>query len=465
MHILPASDRRLSILTFVVFAVAFHKYTHEGWRVLLESFGFRHGIFGSSDWLGNFRTASERAVIDWLSMNLVWEDNEHVFNRLIQNQTQGILSAGISLNLEGSYQSQIGLGSWLLTLPATFLGLTGTSARFLTYSLVAVLNASIATTIVSRARRTLSIGATTVVVLLMLQPMILSFAASPFLVIGLRFLPSLWIIRQLSENRLGFRQQVPVHLLLVVLAFSSGYGWVSIVPAMSLAAVGYFAVRNSWSWRQSIRLAGFSLISTVGGLVFTLLIHLVQLGIRYQDLSEGWRRITYALTKRTGSGGGVVADSLLLEALAASPRLVLDWYLSMPAILAPARVPVIGNLTVGILIGVCIFIVLHDLLVCSESNTLRNRQALGIAWVVSLLGPMGWILLFRPTVYIHTHIDGAVWYFPTIPLGALLVWQKFSGAVRRPTGRTTIYVCVLTAIALVIGALYFVSWVLVTPRQ
>lgn len=59
---LHSADRRLSIWTFLIFSVAFHKYTHEGWRVLLEALGFRHGIFGDDDWLGSFRTASERAV-------------------------------------------------------------------------------------------------------------------------------------------------------------------------------------------------------------------------------------------------------------------------------------------------------------------------------------------------------------------------------------------------------------------
>lgn len=448
---------------FLVFTVAFHKYSHEAWRVLLESIGFKHGLFGADDWLGNFRTASERAIIDWLSMNLVWEDNEHVFNRLIQNQTQGIFSAGISLNLEGSYQSQIGLGSWLLTLPATILGLTGNAARFLTYSLVTVINASIATVIVTRVRRELSLGAAIVVMLFMLQPMVLAFAASPFLVIGLRFLPALWVLRELHQGRRGFRHLVPVPLLLSMLTFSSGYGWVTIVPTMSLSVLAYFAVRESWTFRLSLRSTLYALLSTVGGLLLTLLAHLAQLGLRFGSVSEGWSRITYALTKRTGSGTDFVADSLLVEALAASPRLVLDWYLSMPILLSPARIPVIGNISVIVLISACMVIVLHDFIIRPDSGGLLHRQALGLAWVVSLLGPIGWILLFRPTVYIHTHIDGAVWYMPTIPLGALLVWLKLSDSKRDLTPRTKVYIGAMIAVGAIIGLLYLVSWSLVTP--
>ena len=123
------TDKRLFICMLLIFSVAFHKYTHEGWRALLEGVGFRHGIFGNGDWLGSYSTASERAVNEWLSLNFI-QDDLHVLNRLIQNMTHGIFSAAISLGLEGSYQSQIGLAGWMVTLPATLLGLTATAARF-----------------------------------------------------------------------------------------------------------------------------------------------------------------------------------------------------------------------------------------------------------------------------------------------------------------------------------------------
>ncbi len=118
------SDRRLSIAIFVIFAVAFHKYTHEGWRVFLEGLGFRHGIFGSGDWLEPYKTASERAVNSWLAEYLLDADRQ-VMNRITQNRAHGIFSAGISLDTEGGYTSQIGLGGWILSLIPSVFGLGG----------------------------------------------------------------------------------------------------------------------------------------------------------------------------------------------------------------------------------------------------------------------------------------------------------------------------------------------------
>lgn len=51
-HAMPTqtkTDRRLYTLTFMVFTVAFHKYTHEAWRLMLEQLGFSHGLLGSRD--------------------------------------------------------------------------------------------------------------------------------------------------------------------------------------------------------------------------------------------------------------------------------------------------------------------------------------------------------------------------------------------------------------------------------
>jgi hypothetical protein len=456
------NDRRVTVWVFTVLAVAFHKYTHEGWRVLLQSVGFETGLFGSSDWLGSYRTASERAINEWLALNFI-QDDFHVLNRLIQNQMHGIFSAGISLGLEGSYQSQIGLAGWVVTLPATLIGLTGTAARFSIYTLAAVGNAAVAVIIIGHVRRAFGVGAAAVVLMTLLQPWILITASTPFLFLGLRILPAVWTARSLRRGDGTLRNIAIVPSIITVCALASGYGWVTAIVAIGVATVMYYAVLESWTLRRTLRMCAYSLIGSVGGLIVTLMLHVAQLSLRFGSFETGWRQIAYALTKRTGSGGETVTDPLLLEALASSPRLVLDWYLGMPIFLSPARVAIIGNFTVIMLLAVCVFIVLHDFIVEPSSPQLLHRQAAGVAWVVSLLGPIGWMLLFRPTVYIHTHIDGAVWYLPTIPLGLLIIWSKLSDAQRSLSVRTKVYLGTMIAVAVLIGALYLVSWSLVEP--
>lgn len=291
----------------------------------------------------------------------------------------------------------------------------------------------------------------------LLQPWVLIFAATPFLIFGIRLLPSLWLARALKRNMSSTWSVAFIPFALTVFAMSSGYAWITNLAVMPLAVIAYFSVSQSWTLSRTARSMITSSCVTLLALITTLGLHVLQLGLRFGSLAEGWRQISNSLGKRSGSDLSAVTDPLVLEALASSPRLVLDWYLAMPVFLSPASVPVIGYFTVLVLISACMVIVLDDSFCRIPTAAIVERRALGMAWVISLLGPICWILLFRPSAYIHTHIDGAIWYFPSIPLGLLILFQKTKEVIRSPRRDARFDVVLFALVLLGVTGAYLVS--------
>lgn len=403
---------------FFVYFVTFHKFTHELWQAILQQLGRNHGIFGPTDWLSSFRTASERLQDVWLS-DLFRLENE-VLNRLAQNKSFGIFSAGISLDSQGSYQSQIGLGGWLTTLLPTILGLSGEAARFAMYSVPAVISAGI-TTLIARALATeFSIRNWMVFAFLLTQPWLIAFGTWP-LVFGFRLLPALFLVNVLSRGEKGWWLGCVAPALLMIPGFASGYEFATVVIGMSLAAITYFAVNEQWSVFSTVRMAVLSLFSFVLGLGLTLGLHALQLRLRHGSFSKALEILSFQLSKRSGAGERSLDDPLLVESAGASLRLVADWYLAVPAVFSPARIPIVGELTIGMILAVCAMMTIYLIRSGIADSRSRRSLALGMATIVSVIGPLGWIILFRPWVYIHTHWTGVVWMFPTLPLAVLFL--------------------------------------------
>jgi hypothetical protein len=435
---------------------AFHKSSHELWRWMLIRLGRTTGVFGDTDWLSSFRTASERVENDWLSV--FYLDSEvQVINRLTQNGLYGLFSAGISLDLEGVYQSQIGFGGWLTTVIPTLLRLEGTGARLLIYSTTAAVSATIASKLVVLAVHRFRIPARLLVGFFFLQPWLLAFGSAPVLLFGLRLIPILWLISELRTGTFSARRVVLIASLLLVPGLASGYDYMTVLPGMMLACVAFYAVDQSWSFPKSL-IAGLSVCASTGlAVLMTLGLHTLQLWLRLGSLSDAISTLGYRAAKRTGAIDGDIVDELLIEASRAPVQLVIDWYLAMPIFFAPARVAGIGMLTVSILLAVVSALWVDSV----RKFTLRDDQsrdvlALSSATLVSALGPLSWYLLFRPSAYIHTHGDGVVWFFPTIPLGLLAIVSYFrhgwtSSKLRTPAVvfpvLTLVFVAVLSVLS------------------
>ena len=348
-----------------------------------------------------------------------------VVNRLMQNRVGGIWSQQgflmFSQHGDGAYLSQSGFGGWLLALFPTVVGAQGAAGIAVMYSIVAAFNALLASLAVRAMARTLSIGAALVTTFALLQPGPIFLGRSIYWMIGLKVVPAAALILLFSWGKFTRGRSVLVTWLLSWLAFSSGYEFLTVVVAAQLAVVGYYAIQLRWQIGESLKSVATTLIGTGAGFVTAVAVHLAQLFLRLGDKTSALAALEETVSKRTGATG-IVVDSVYLQSLAATPGQVLGIYLDMPVIGAPGTLPILHFFTVGVLLFVCGTLVVVDYQSAKAGLPSLRWRAMGVSWFVALLGPLGWFLLARPHSFIHPHINFALWFLPTIPMGLALIY-------------------------------------------
>lgn len=376
-----------------------------------------------------------------------------VYGRLEQNQAGGIFSDTMSLGLGGGYTRQFGLGGWLLTLPATAIGQFGAVGVAITVSLAAAFNAILATAAVRAVRRTLSLGAAVLVTIGILQPWSVSIARNAYWLIGLKLLAACALILLFAWQRDTARRIFFVSLVLTAVACLSGYEMYTLVAASQIAVVAFYSMQRRWPLRETIRTVLVTAGGILGGFITALALHLIQLYVRTGDMTR-IDELVRSVSTRTGAIESDAADSTA-AALAASPMSVLDTYLAMPVFGVRTSLPILRNFTVGAFLLMVLVVVVIGFAARKPTGRRLNEQAMGVAWIVSLLGVFGWLLLARPHSYMHTFIVFAMWFLPAIPLGLGLLWdpvRRGAGVLRgRPVA---VFWLVLTIVALTVGFLY-----------
>jgi len=266
------------------------------------------------------------------------------------------------------------------------------------------------------------------VAIALLQPWSVAMAGSLYWMIGVKLLPSAMLLILLSSRRESVARIITVSFAFSSLAFLSGYEFLTVVAATQFAVVTYFAVLRE----ARVRAAALSIVSVAFGLgsafMFAISIHFIQLYVRLGDLGLAVTTLETVITKRTGVTGTQV-DAVYAQSLAAYPSQVLDIYLGMPVFGAPLTLPVLHYFTMLTLLPVCAVLIVVGFRGKRPGAAATASRALGVAWFVALLGPLGWFLLARPHSFIHTHINFSLWFFPIVPLGLALLWDPIRGGM------------------------------------
>lgn len=390
-----------------------------------------------------------------------------VTGRLQQNSVGGLFSAAMTLGLDGSmagpygfYPGQFGLGGWLLALPSTLLGATGWFGIPLMYAMVAAGNALLATAAIAMISRAMSRGAAVLVTIALVQPWPSAMAHSIYWMIGLKLLPAAGLIVLFRINRDSPLRVLVVSLGLTLFAALSGYEFITIVIATQLSVITYYAVLRRTAVPDSLRLLAMGLVGSVAGFGLAIALHALQLSLKLGGLGSAVQAFAYTVSKRTGATG-VEVDPVYAESLSSSPSSVLDTYLSMPMIGSPAALPLLRYFTVAILLAVCAAVIVVGFGRSSGEDNRIPEAAMGAAWFVALLGPLGWFLLARPHSYIHTHVNFALWYLPTIPLGLALLWAPTRRGLRGMRHQPLVVIVVVVTV--VVTAVFF-SYSLLSMR-
>jgi hypothetical protein len=399
-------------------------------------------------------------VDDWIVGTQSMSDAQ-VIGRLAIDEHSGLFSEHLQMSAfppgnVDTYDSQFGLAGWLLAAIA-HLGpgdvATGTEVMI---SVASLASAVLAAGFVWGTRRFLSTGAAVLVAIGLLQPWSMGFAKSIYWTMPVKCLPGVVALLALRAGW-SLRRTCAGIFLAGTFAFLSGYEYATVIASLVVGAVVLVEVAADRPARELWR----TLAATVGALLASfgaaVVLHVAQLSLKYDSLSEGWRIFEETVTKRTGASG-IVVDSVYQESLAAKPLDVLDTYLSMPVFFDPARVPLVQSFTVATLIVVCVLLVVFGPVLREHPRCGRNWWAASLAWMVTLTGPIGWHLLARPHSYIHTPLNYVLWFLPTIPLGLALLWGPIragTDVIRRDRSDAGLGLAVLVALLLCLAF----SWI------
>jgi hypothetical protein len=340
-----------------------------------------------------------------------------------------------------------------VTLPSSLIGQYGAFGGALILTIVSAFNALLATAAVRAIRRTLSLGAAILVTIGILQPWSVSIARNVYWFIGIKLLAAAVLILLFAWRRDTTRRVLGISVAFTLVACLSGYEMFTLVAAAQFAVIAFYSLQRRWSLATTLR-SGLTVAGGVlGGFVAAIGIHLLQLYLRAGNLTR-IDELLQSVSSRTGATDAALGGQDA-NAMGVSPITVLDTYLSMPVFGVRTSLPILRNFTVGAFILTVLIVIVITFAARKQTVRAINEQAMGVAWIVSLMGALGWFLLARPHSYMHTFIVFALWFLPTIPLGLGLLWgplrRGFDGLAARPIAMFWI---ALVAVALVLSFIY-----------
>jgi hypothetical protein len=361
--------------------------------------------------------------------------------RLQSNLDDGVFSYLFSLGNAGEYLSQVGLGGWILTLPVTLLhevgllapadytlpapqmGFSGSFGLGILYSLIALLNSFVATWCTLKLVRLHSIASAVIFAAFLLQPWSLAINSSLYWMFGLKILPGVFVFEMLQRQKQFTNKTLFFLFLLTFCAFLSGYEFSTLVVASILTPCVFQLVRENSKIREKIAFLVLPLAISIIAFVAAIFQHLTILSLKFGSVPQAIEQLQTTVYKRTGAGA-IDVDQIYASSLESSPSSVLQRYLSMPAFGDPVPLGLIQEFRVWHFLIIVTLAWVWRTIFSSDEAQFRKQLALGTAWLFGLIGPIGWFLLARPHSAGHVHIDFALWFFYTIPLGMALLYGK-----------------------------------------
>jgi hypothetical protein len=430
------------VAIFLFFFVAFNRYSH-----FLIAEILRHFFGAGSTWF------VERWQLD---------SDMLIRTRLQSNLDNGVFSFLFSLGDSGEYLSQVGLGGWVLTLPVTLLhqigvlapanytlpapqlGLSGFLGLGILYSLIAILNSFVATWCIIKVLRMHSVTGAILFSVFLLQPWSLAINSSLYWMFGLKLLPGLFAFEIIQRQRNFTIKSMFLLFLITLCAFLSGYEFSTLVVVGILAPSVFLIFQKSGKIKDKISLLVKPLVIAIISFVSALFLHFILLSLRFRSISQAIEQLQLTIYKRTGVGS-VKVDQIYAGSLESTPNSVLQKYLSMPIFGNPVSLGPIQGFRVWHFLIIVTMVWTWRTVFSENESQFRIQLATGAAWLFGLIGPFGWFLLARPHSAGHTHIDFALWYFYTVPMGMVLLCGKVPKFRRENFG----FKDVSTAIALI----------------
>jgi len=198
----------------------------------------------------------------------------------------------------------------------------------------------------------------------------------------------------------------------------TGFEYITTALVMPLLPFIFYAIRDTWKWKEYLIKMLHSSISLAAGTAAGLLVLIWQITQTQTSFSEATISIFQALSKR--SFGNPTQYSYEAASLKANLLPVLIQYVKGRAILFRHTLPDknIGvNIEISYLALFFTFIIASFILtIILNKNLFPETRTHGFAilfttWI-SALAPLSWFVLFKAHSYIHTQMNFIIWQMP-----------------------------------------------------
>jgi len=216
-----------------------------------------------------------------------------------------------------------------------------------------------------------------------------------------------------QENRIHF---AVFNTALIKILFN-GFEAVTSAFIMITVPLVYFAIRDNWKWNTlALRMVKLGVVLTV--VVFTGLIILgIQIAVLDNGFSASYTYILDTLNRRAIGNPESYPD--YADGMQAGVLFVIWRYLNIPAISIHLfqRLWQVTFLHLNILFAIASALFFLKNKTGMEVKTFKNGKALIATTWYSIIAPLSWLIIFKPTSFTHDAIFPIVWQMPFTLLG------------------------------------------------
>ena len=286
-------------------------------------------------------------------------------------------------------------------------------------------------------RRELGVGAALACLLcLLVSPWLAAFSRNLYWSLWLFLLPPLAIGATLATPiRHRGRWLAGVGFATLLARFLAGYEFITASAAVAAAPVVYYALRDRWPLRATVRSLGLIAGAGAAALIVSLAALTLQVAAVTGSARDAARHLRFAVGRRT-SGDPHRLPPAYAAGLSATASDVVSSYVADRAdrgsdARRPAALRWLNGWSYLEIIGLTLLAGVWAAIRArgrSAPNLVRAR-ALAAAVFVSLAGVLAWIVVFKAHSFNHLHVNPLMWHLLFLPLGAALVFCAAADAV------------------------------------
>lgn len=252
----------------------------------------------------------------------------------------------------------------------------------------------------------------------------------------LPFVCGMYLLAEASKknNYPAFKIYFVIFITLWVKILFTGFEIITTALVMATVPFVCFAIRDSWKWKlflQRTTMLGISLVAATMAGLGTLIL---QITAADGSLKSGIYYVRDTFIRRA-AGNADEFRGQYAESLGASYAEVIGKYLNTPAFSISDVSILYWHLIVIFALFTLLYLFRHRKAI--HANFSRTGMALMIATWYSMLAPLSWYIIFKPTSYIHTFLFPMAWQMPFTLLGFALCGFVIQDLFRSKTAQLT----------------------------